>query len=86
MGQYCSHTPDILSYMARYLTTFHQKKDVFLVFCTSKATQREANQENQELRELIANQHAKEVRHNTAAKCGEQPDQDRLQRFNHQAS
>jgi len=28
------------------------------------------------------NQHAKEVRHNTASKRRQQPDQDRLQRFN----
>jgi len=33
----------------------------------------------------MANQHAQEVRHNTAAKRRQQADQDRLQRFNQQA-
>jgi len=29
MAQYCSHTPDTLSYMERYLMRFHCTKDVF---------------------------------------------------------
>jgi len=82
MAQYGSHTLDTLSYMERYLTTFHLTKDVFLEFHTLKATRTEANPQDRELRELMANQHAKEVRHNTAAKRHQQVDQDRLQRFN----
>jgi len=38
MAQYRSHTPDTLSYMERYLQTFHRTKDLFLEFRTSKAT------------------------------------------------
>jgi len=30
MAQYHSHTPDTLSYLERYLLTFHQTKDIFL--------------------------------------------------------
>ena len=43
MAQYCSHTPDTHSYMESYLQTFHRTKDMFLEFCTSKATRAQAN-------------------------------------------
>ena len=38
MAQYRSHTPDPLSYLERYLRTFHQTKDIFLEFRASKAS------------------------------------------------
>jgi len=63
MAQYRSHTPDTLSYMESYLQTFHRTKDIFLEFHTSKATRAQPNCQDQELRELMADQHAKEVRH-----------------------
>jgi len=43
MAQYRSHTPGTLSYPERYLLTFHQTKDIFLEFRTSKPTRAEAN-------------------------------------------
>jgi len=49
MAQYRSHTPDTLSYLERYLLTFHMTKDIFLDFRTSKATRVEANCQDQEL-------------------------------------
>jgi len=85
MAQYRSHASDTLAYMAMYLMTFHQTKDVFLEFRTSKAIRTEANRQDREQRELMASQHAKEVHHNTAAKSRQQADQDRLQRFNQRA-
>jgi len=54
MAQYCSHTPDTLSYMKSYLQTFHQTKDIFLEFRTSKATRAQAYRQDRELRELMA--------------------------------
>ena len=51
MAQYRCHTPDTLSYMESYLQTFHQRKDIFLVFRTSKATRAQANRQDRELRE-----------------------------------
>ena len=50
MTQYRSHTLDTLAYMERYLQTFHQMKDIFLEFRTSKFTHVEVNCEDQELR------------------------------------
>jgi len=82
MAQYCSHTPDTLIYMERYLQTFHRTTDIFLEFCTSKATRAEANGQDRDLRELITNQRANEGRHNTAAKHRRQVDQERLERAN----
>jgi len=85
MAQYRSHTPDTLSYLERYLLTFPQTKDIFLEFRTSKATRREANREDQELWELIANERAHEIRRTSAAKRRRQADQERLQRVNQPA-
>jgi len=85
MAQYCSHTPDTLSYLERYLPTFHQTKDIFLEFRTSKATRAEANHQDRELRELIANQHVHEIRRTSAAKRRRQADQERLLRVNQRA-
>jgi len=61
MSQYRSHTPDNLSYMESYLQTFHRTKDILLEFCTSKATHAQANRQDRKLRELMADQGAKEV-------------------------
>jgi len=85
MAQYRSHPADTLSYLERYLLTFHQMKDIFLEFRTSKATRAEANRQNRELRELIANERAHEIRRTSAAKRPRQADQERLQRVNQRA-
>jgi len=82
MAKHRRHTPDTLSYLERYLLTFHQTKDIFLEFCTSKATHAEANREDRELRELIADKRAHEIRRTSAAKRRRQADQERLQRVN----
>ena len=74
MAQYRSHTPDTLSYPERYLLTFHQTKDIFLEFRTSKATHTEANRQDRELRELIANDRPHEIRRTSAAKRHRQAD------------
>ena len=85
MAQYRSHTPDTLSYLERYLLTFHQTKGIFLEFRTSKDTTAEANCQDRELRELIANERAHEIRRTSAAKRRRQADQARLERVNQQA-
>jgi len=82
MAQYRSHTPDTLSYLERYLLTFHQTTDIFLEFRTSKATRVEANLQDRELREQIANERAHEIRRTSAAKRRRQADQERVQRVN----
>jgi len=71
--------------MERYLQTFHQTKDIFLEFRTSKVTYAEANRQDRDLRELMSNQRANEARHNTAAKRRWQVDQERLERANQRA-
>jgi len=85
MAQYRSYTPDTLVYMERHLQTFHRIKIIFLEFRTSKATRAEANRQDRDLRELMANQGANEAHHNTAAKRRGQVDQERLERANQQA-
>ena len=85
MAQYRSHTPDTLSYMESYLRTFHQTKDIFLEFRTSKATRDKAKRQDQELRELMADQRSKEVRHRTVANRRRQADQERAERFDQRA-
>ena len=80
--QYRSHTPDTLAYMERYLQKFHQTKDIFLEFRTSKSTPAEVNRQDRELRILMANQIAQEARHVSAAQRRRQADQNRLQRVN----
>jgi len=85
MTQYCSQTPDTLPYMARYLQTFHQTKDIFLEFRTSNSTRAEVNRQDRELRRLIANQVAQEAHHISAAQRHRQADQNRLQRVNRRA-
>ena len=74
MAQYHSHTPDTLFYMESYLRTFHQTKDIFLEFHTSKATRDNAKRQDRELRELMAVRHAKEVRHWTVTNRCRQAD------------
>jgi len=80
MAQYRSHTPDTLSYMESYLQTLHRTKDIFLKFRTSKATRTQADRQDWQLRELMANQRAKEVHHRTVANHRRQADQERVKR------
>jgi len=80
MAQYRSHTPDTLSYMESYLQTFHRTKDIFLEFRTSKATRARADRQDRELRELMADQRAKEVHHRTIANHRRQANQERVER------
>ena len=46
MTQYRSHTPDTPAYIEGYLQTFHQTKDIFLKFRTSKSTHVEVNRQD----------------------------------------
>jgi len=85
MAQYHSHTLDTLSYLERYLLTFHQMKAIFLEFHTLKATHAEANRQHRELRELIINERTHEIRHTSAAKWRRQAYQERLHRVNQRA-
>jgi len=85
IAQYCSHTPDTLSYMESYLQTFHRTKDTFLEFRTSKATCTQANRQDRELRELIADQRGKEVRHRTLTNRLRLADQERVERSDRRA-
>jgi len=82
MAQYRSHTPDTLSYMESYRQTFHRTKDIFLEFRTLKATRTRADRQDQELRELMADQRAKDVHHRTIANRCRQADQERVERCN----
>ena len=86
MSQYCSHTHNTLSYLENYLQTFHQTKDIFLEFCTSKAACAEANHQDQELRQLISDQRSKEAGPSTAAKRHRQADEERVERFHQQSN
>jgi hypothetical protein len=85
MAQYRSHTTDTLSYMESYLQTFHRTKDIFLEFRTSKATRTRADRQDRELRELMADQRAKEVHHRTVANRRRQADQERVERSDRRA-
>jgi len=78
MAQYRSQTPDTLSYVESYLQTCHWTKDIFLEFRTSKTICAQANCQNQELRELMTNRHAKEVLHKTVANRRCLADQERV--------
>ena len=55
MAQYRSHTLETLGYMETYLRTFHRTKDIFLEFRTTKAIRAQAERQDRELRERIAN-------------------------------
>jgi len=85
MAQYRSHTPDTLSYLESYLQTFHWTKDIVLEFRTSKATRTRADRHHRELRELMADQRAKEVDHRTLANRRQQADQERVERSDRRA-
>jgi len=85
MAQYHRHTPDTLSYTESYLQTFHRTKDIFLEFRTLMATGTQANRQDHDLRELMANQHAKEVHHRTVANCRLLADQERVERSERRA-
>ena len=80
--QYRSRTPDTLAYMERYLQIFHQTKDIFPEFRTSKSTRAEVNQQDHELRILMANQISQEAYRISAAQRRLQADQNRLERVN----
>jgi len=85
MAQYRSPPPDTLSYMESYLPTFHRTKDIFLEFCTSKATRAQASHPDRELSELMADQRAKQVHHRTVANCCRLADQEWVERSDQQA-
>jgi len=85
MAQYRSHTPDTLSSMESYLQTFHRTNAIFLESRTSKATRAQANRQDQELRELMADQRAKEVNHRTVANRCRLADQERVERSDRRA-
>jgi len=85
MAEYHSHTPDTLSYMESYLPTFDQTKDIFLKFRTSKATSTQANGQNREVRELMADQRANEVRYRTVANRRGLADQESVEWSDQQA-
>jgi len=85
MAQYSNHTPDTLSYMESYLQTFHRTKVIFLELRTSKATRAQANRPDRELRELMADQGAKEVHHRTVANRRRLADQERVERSDRRA-
>jgi len=85
MGQYRSHTPDIVSYRESYLQTFHQTQDIFLEFPTSKATRAQANRQDWELRELMADQRAKEVHQRTVVNYCRLADPDSVERSDRRA-
>jgi len=85
MAQYRSHTLDTLWYMESNLQTLHRTKYIVLEFRTSKATRAQANCQDRELRELMADQHAKEVHHRTVANRRWLPDQERVERSDRQA-
>jgi len=85
MAQYRSHTPDTLSCMESYLQIFHRTKDIFLELRTSKATRTQANRQDRELRKLMADQRAKEVRHRTVANRRRLADQVRVERSDRRA-
>ena len=55
MAQYRSDTPEALEYMETYLGTFHRTKDIFLEFRTTKAMRAQAERQDRELRERMAN-------------------------------
>jgi len=85
MAQYRSHTPDTLSYMESYLQTFHRTKVIFLEFRTSQATRTQGNHQDRELRELKADQQAKEVGHRTVINRRRLADQERVERSDRRA-
>ena len=72
--QYRSHRPDTLAYMERYLQTFHQTKDIFLEFRTSKSPRAEVNRQDWELRRLMPNRIAQEAHHISEAQRRPQAD------------
>jgi len=85
MAQYRSHTRDTPFYMESYLQTFHQTKDIFLEFPTSKATRAQANRQDRELRELMADHRDKEVRYRKVANCRRLADQESVERSDQRA-
>jgi len=85
MAQYRSHTRDTLSYMESYLQTFHRTKDIFLEYHSSKATRAQVNQQDRDLRELMADQGAKEGHHRTIANRRRLADQGRVDRSDRRA-
>jgi len=85
MAQYRSHRSGTLSYIECYMQTFHRTNDIFLEFRTPKATRAQANRHDRELRELIADQRAKEVHHRTVANRRRLGEQEKVERSDRQA-
>ena len=80
MAPYRSPTPNTLSNMESYMQTFHRTKDIFLEFRTWKATRAQANRPDRELRELMPDERAKDVRHRTVANRCRLADQESVER------
>jgi len=81
MAQYRCPTPDTLSYMESYLPTFHRTNDIFLEFRTSKGTSAQANRQDWDLWELMADQGAKDFRHRSIANRRQLAGQERVERY-----
>lgn len=82
MTQYHSHTPETLRYMELYLRTFHKTKDIFLEFRTTKAIRAQAERQDRELRERIANAPRTRVGTGSAAKRRRLLGEARIERAN----
>jgi hypothetical protein len=82
MTQYRSHTPETLHYMELYLRTFHRTKDIFLEFRTTKAVRTQAERQDRELRERMANAHRTAVGTGSAAKRRRPAGEVRIERAN----
>ena len=65
--------------MESYLQTFHRTKDIFLEFRTSKPSLAQANRQDWELRELRADQGAKEVHYRSIRNRGRLADHERVE-------
>jgi len=71
--------------MGTNLQTFHRTKDIFLEFRTAKATHAQANRQDPELMELMADQRAKDDGHRTVANRQRLADQERVERSDRRA-
>ena len=85
MAQYRSHTRETLSYMEKYLQTFHRQKDIFLEFRTSKTTRAQANRQDRELREQMQDRRAKAAPSLSAAQKRRRVAEERSQRIDQRA-
>ena len=81
-AQYRSHTPETLEYMETYLQTFHRTKDIFLKFRTTKDIRAQAQRQELELRERIANADRTAGAPRSAPNRGQRMDKARIERAN----